>query len=97
MDDIDTRIVSGLKDPWKFIFVDADIAMLGGLVGLGTLLAGVPVLACVALGGCVGYALHASRKGKPRGFGRHLAYWYFPPAFSRLKRVPPMWALRTVG
>ena len=45
----------------------------------------------------VGYVLHTSRKGKPKGFVRHLVYWYLPPTMTRLQRVPPNWAPRTVG
>jgi hypothetical protein len=41
--------------------------------------------------------MHTSRKGKPKGYARHLAYWHLPPMVSRLQRVPPAWAERTVG
>jgi|APDOM4702015118_1054815.scaffolds.fasta_scaffold673646_1 type IV conjugative transfer system protein TraL len=97
MDDHDMQIVSGLKDPWKFLFVDMDIAMLSVMVGFGLMLAGFSSLVAGAGGVGMAYLMHASRKGKPRGHARHLAYWYLPPVATRLRRVPPMWASRTVG
>ena len=97
MDDHDTLIVMGLKDPWKFIFVDMDIAMVACFVGVMLLAAGLPIPLVLGGGGGVGYLMHASRKGKPKGYAAHLTYWYLPPSVSRLKCVPPIWASRTVG
>lgn len=97
MEDNDQLIVMGLKDPWKFIFVDMDIAMVSASVGFGLLTTGMPTPAVVGVACAVGYAMHKARKGKPRGYASHVAYWYFPPFVSRLKCVPPMWAYRTVG
>lgn len=97
MEDHDMNIVSGLKDPWKFLFVDMDIAMVSACVGFLALTAGAPTPAVVAIGAGVGYGMHASRKGRPKGFARHLAYWYLPRAVTQLRAVPPMWSLRTVG
>jgi type IV conjugative transfer system protein TraL len=97
MDDHDMLLVMGLKDPWKFLFVDMDIAMVAACAGFMALSAGYPTPVVVAVGGGVGYVMHAARKGKPKGYARHLSYWYLPPIFSLLKRVPPVWAQRTVG
>jgi type IV conjugative transfer system protein TraL len=97
MDDFDTAIVKGLKDPWKFLFVDMDIALVSAMVGFFSLSAGAPTPLVVAIAGGVGYLMHIARKGKPRGYASHLAYWYLPPSVTRLKRVPPTWAARTVG
>jgi type IV conjugative transfer system protein TraL len=97
MNDLDMNIVTGLKDPWKFLFVDMDVAMVAGGVGCTVLNAGYSPTIVVLVAGIVGYVMHAARKGKPKGYARHLTYWYLPPAVSGLKRVPPMWASRTVG
>ncbi len=97
MDDHDMQIVMGLKDPWKFLFVDMDIAMLSACIGFALMTMGVPTPLMVGMAAGVGYVLHTSRKGKPKGFARHLVYWYLPPTISRLQRVPPNWAARTVG
>lgn len=97
MEDHDTLIVMGLKDPWKFIFVDMDIAMLAACIGFALLTTGLPTPVVVGAAGAVGYVLHKSRKGKPRGYAKHWAYWHLPPSISRLQRVPPNWSSRTVG
>jgi type IV conjugative transfer system protein TraL len=97
MDDHDMQIVMGLKDPWKFLFVDMDIAMVASCAGFAALSAGLPTPLVVLLGGGLGYGMHAMRKGKPKGYAKHFAYWHLPPAFTRLKRVPPAWAQRTLG
>ena len=95
--DPDMEIVSGLRDPWKFLFVDMDIAMLSAGIGFMLLTSGLgPPLALVG-GVGFGYAVHVLRKGKPKGYARHLRYWYLPPIMSGLKRVPAAWAHRTVG
>ena len=91
------NIVKGLKDPWKFLFVDMDVAMAGAMVGFIALSAGFPTPVVVAAGAGVSYGMHALRKGKPKGFAAHLAYWYLPPAVTRLRRAPPVWSSRTVG
>lgn len=97
MDDHDTKIVAGLKDPWKFLWVDMDIAMAAACVGFGLLSTGLPTPVVVGGAAAVGYVLHTSRKGKPRGYARHWAYWHLPPLWTRLQRVPPCWCRRTVG
>lgn len=97
MEDHDMSIVKGLKDPWKFLFVDMDIALVASMVGFIVLSAGYPTTVVVGVAVGVGYLMHSVRKGKPRGFATHLAYWYLPPAVTQLKRVPPMWCMRTVG
>jgi type IV conjugative transfer system protein TraL len=91
------QLVSGLKDPWKLLFVDMDVAFIAAIAGFLLMSMGLATMFAVGGGVLVGYALHSSRKGKPRGYARHFAYWHFPPAISRLKRVPPMWATRTLG
>ena len=97
MDDHDTLIVMGLKDPWKFIFVDLDIAGVAMCVGFVLLTMGLPTPLVLVSAIAVGYGMHALRKGKPKGFAAHLTYWYLPPVLSQLKCVPPVWAARTVG
>ena len=97
MDDPDTRIVAGLKDPWKFLFVDMDIAMLALPVAMGLMLVGLSILPAGAGAVGVAYALHAVRKGRPKGYARHFAYWHLPPIATQLSRVPPNWAPRTLG
>jgi type IV conjugative transfer system protein TraL len=97
MDDHDMKIVMGLKDPWKFLFVDMDVAMVAGAVGCVALNAGYSPTVVVIAAGVTGYLMHAARKGKPKGFARHFIYWHLPPTVSGLKRVPPAWATRTVG
>ena len=67
MDDPDTQIVMGLKDPWKFLFVDMDIAMAAACFGFGLLTMGLPTPVVVAGGGALGYVMHKARKGKPKG------------------------------
>ena len=91
------QIVNGLKDPWKFLFVDMDIAMLSTCLGFAMLTMGLPTPVVVVAAAALGYVMHTSRKGKPKGYARHLVYWYLPPMVSRLQRVPPNWAERTVG
>jgi type IV conjugative transfer system protein TraL len=97
MEDHDMTLVSGLKDPWKLLFVDMDVAFMAAVAGFMLMAMGLATMFAIGGGVLVGYGLHTSRKGRPKGFARHVAYWYFPPAFSRLKRVPPMWATRTLG
>lgn len=97
MDDHDMQIVTGLKDPWKFLFVDMDIAMLGSIVGFMLMATGLSTMWAGVGGIGFAYAMHASRKGKPRGYARHFAYWYLPPVATRLRSVPPVWTHRTVG
>jgi len=97
MNDPDMLVVMGLKDPWKFLFVDADIAMLACCVGFVVLSMGMPTPVVVAAGGGVGFVMHTARKGKPKGYTQHFMYWHLPPALSRLKCVPPNWAARTIG
>jgi conjugal transfer pilus assembly protein TraL len=72
-DDVDTYIVSRLGDPWKFLFLDFDVAMLSALVMLVFFTAELHVLGGV-VGGGLGYWLHRSRQNKPRGYLRHLGY-----------------------
>lgn len=97
MDDHDTLIVSRLKDPWKFLFIDMDIAMLAATVGFALMLMGMGTIVMVGGALTVGYYLHKQRQGRPRGFARHLCYWYLPPALSFLKRTPAPFCQRTVG
>jgi type IV conjugative transfer system protein TraL len=97
MEDHDMQIVAGLKDPWKFLFVDMDVAMASMCFGFALLTMGLSTPVVVAAATALGYAMHISRKGKPKGYARHLAYWHLPPMVSRLHRVPPAWAERTVG
>jgi type IV conjugative transfer system protein TraL len=96
-DDHDMQIVMGLKDPWKLLFVDMDVAFLSAVAGFLGMTMGLSTMFAIGLGLVVGYGLHSTRKGKPRGYGKHFAYWHFPPSFLRLKRVPPAWAQRTLG
>lgn len=95
-DDVDTYIVSRLGDPWKFLFVDFDVAMLSGLLMLGLFTAGLQLLG-VALGGGLGYCLHRSRQNKPRGYMRHLGYWLLPHSLSFLRRTPPSYCMEMLG
>lgn len=97
MTDHDTLLVSGLKDPWKFLFVDMDVAMLAVLVSMLLMIVGLSAVMAAAGGGGFAYVLHVSRRGKPKGFARHFSYWYFPPVVTQLRSVPPVWAHRTVG
>lgn len=94
--DVDTYIVSRLGDPWKFLFVDFDVAMLSGLLMLGLFTAGLQLLG-VVLGGGLGYWLHRSRQNKPKGYMRHLGYWLLPHGCSFLKRTPPSYCLEILG
>ena len=96
-EDHDTTIVSRLKDPWKFLFVDMDIAMLGSTIGIALLMAGLNTFIVMAVPGLIGYWVHKARQDRPRGYVRHLCYWYLPPVLSRLQRTPPMYCIRTVG
>ena len=95
-DDIDTWIVSRLGDPWKFLFVDFDVAMLSGLVMLVFFTAGLQLLGA-AVGGGLGYWMHRSRQNKPRGYLLHLGYWLLPHALSLLKRTPPSYCMEMLG
>jgi type IV conjugative transfer system protein TraL len=97
MEDHDTQIVSRLKDPWKFLFIDMDVAMLSATFGFALMFMGVPNLIMLACSGALGYYLHTSRQGRPRGFARHVWYWYFPTLRNQLKRTPPSYNHRTVG
>jgi len=97
MDELDTEIVARLKDPWKFLFVDMDIAMLGAIVGMGALFAGLNTFFVIALPVAVGYVIHKSREARAKGFLRHLCYWHLPPAVMRLKRTPPSYSTRSIG
>jgi type IV conjugative transfer system protein TraL len=97
MDDHDTNIVSRLKDPWKFMFVDMDIAMLGAVIGMCALFAGLNTFFVVALPCGVGYLVHKSRESKAKGFLRHFGYWHLPPLVVPMKRTPPPYTVRTIG
>ena len=55
MDDHDSHIVMGLKDPWKFLFVDMDIAMAAACCGFLLLTMGLPTPVVVGGGGALGY------------------------------------------
>lgn len=91
------QIVMGLKDPWKFLFVDMDIAMVAICAGFGAMTASMPTLLALGFGVGIGYGMHAMRKGKARGYAKHFTYWYLPPLMNPLQRVPPAWSLRTLG
>jgi type IV conjugative transfer system protein TraL len=95
--DRDTEIVTRLNDPMKFIFVDMDIAMLCGAIFLTLLMSGLPTVITVAVPGGIGYLMHQSRQDKPRGYVKHWLYWYMPPVALQLRRVPPMYCVRTAG
>lgn len=97
MPDHDQQIVAHLKDPWRFIFIDMDIAFLAGAVGLLVAGAGAPAHVTVIAASAFAYAIHSIRRGRPKGFAKHFAYWYLPPTVVRLRRLPPMWSMRTVG
>lgn len=97
MDDNDTLIVSRLKDPWKFLLVDMDVAMVSGTVGMGLFSSGLNILIVFAVAGGIGYTMHAVRTNRPKGFVQHLMYWWLPPAMTKLKRTPPMFIVRTAG
>jgi type IV conjugative transfer system protein TraL len=96
-DNLDTQIVSGLKDPWKFLFVDMDVAMAAAGVGFLLLTVGLTPPFVLGGGAGFGYFLQRLRKGKPRGYARHLRYWHFPPSVNGLRRIPRPWAQRTIG
>lgn len=95
--DLDSQIVSRLKDPWKFVFVDMDIAVLCSGLGFTLMLSEINTLIAMAAAGSVGFYLHKSRQDKPPGYLAHKAYWYFPQGVLGLKRVPPQYCLYTVG
>lgn len=95
--DPDSDIVSRLNDPFKFLFVDMDLAMLCSGIFLTLLMSGLPTLLTLAVPGGIGYFLHKSRQDKPRGFVQHWLYWYMPSALLQLRAMPPMWCIRTVG
>ncbi len=95
-EDIDTYIVSKLADPWKFLFVDFDIAMVRGLVPLLFILSGQHVLGAL-LGGGLGYWLHGNRQNKPKGYLKHICYWLLPPWASFLRRTPPSYCMEMLG
>jgi type IV conjugative transfer system protein TraL len=97
MSEHDTEIVTGLKDPWKFLFLDMDIAMVAFSVGFMALTTGAPTPVVMGVAATVGYLMHASRKGHAKGFAMHFGYCYMPPVISRARRMPPMWSVRTVG
>ena len=95
-EDVDTYIVSRLGDPWKFLFVDFDIAMISGLVLLVFFMAKLQMVGAAVAGG-LGYWLHTSRQNKARGHLRHLGYWLMPPGISGLKRTPPSYCMEMLG
>ena len=97
MDDHDTLIVSRLKDAWKFLFVDMDIAMLGASIGIALLMSGLNTFIVMTVPAAIGYWMHKARQDKPRGYLAHLTYWWLPPMLQQLKRTPPMYCVRTVG
>ncbi len=97
MDDNDTQIVSRLKDPWKFMFVDMDIAMLGAVIGMCALFAGLNTFFVIAIPVGVGFLIHKSRESKAKGFLRHFSYWHLPPMVMPMKRTPPPYTTRTIG
>jgi type IV conjugative transfer system protein TraL len=95
--DPDTQIVTRLTEPWKFLFVDIDIAMLAVMIGAALVMSGCNTIVAMGSGIGAGYWLHKARQYRPRGFVAHLAYWWLPPSVLRLKRTPPMYCVRTVG
>lgn len=97
MSDHDQQIVTGLKDPWKFIFIDMDIAILAGAVGMLAVGAGASSTVTVLIASAFAYLIHSFRRGRPKGFAKHFAYWYLPPSVVRLRTLPPMWSPRSVG
>jgi type IV conjugative transfer system protein TraL len=96
-DDHDTLILSRLRDPWKFLMLDADIGMLAVCVGIAMLSMDMHIFVVVGAPIAVGYGMHKLRQDKPKGFGAHLRYWYFPPLMSQLKRTPDSHCHRTLG
>lgn len=97
MDDHDSEIATRLGDPFKFIFVDMDIAVLCGMIFLVLLMSGLPTLVTVVVPGGIGYFVHKSRQDKPRGYLKHQIYWFMPPMALPLRCVPPMYCVRTAG
>ena len=97
MDDLDTQILARLKDPWKFMFIDMDIAMIGVSVGMCALFAGLNTVVVIALSVVVGYLIHKARESRAKGFVRHLCYWHLPPLLVHLKRTPPSYTTRSIG
>lgn len=91
------QILSRLRDPWKFLFVDMDIAILCACIGMTLLMSGLPTLAVVALPSGLGYWIHRGRADKVRGAARHWLYWWMPPLLQPLRRIPPMYCVLTVG
>ena len=88
--------MSRLGDPWKFLFLDFDVAMVSALVMLAFFTAGLQMLGGV-LGGALGYWMHRSRQDKPRGYVRHLCYWLLPQVLFPLKRTPPSYCMEMLG
>ncbi len=94
--DPDTYIVARLGDPWKFMFVDFDIAMISGLVLMLFFMSGHNMLG-TAIGGGLGYWLHNNRQNKPKGYLRHVSYWLLPHRVSFLQRTPPSYCMEMLG
>lgn len=97
MDDHDTLIVSHLRDPWKLILVDMDIALMCSMFGGLMLVSDVPILLVVGIPMAVGWKWQSLRRDLPKGFIAHLLYWFFPPRLLPLKAVPPSHCNQTVG
>jgi type IV conjugative transfer system protein TraL len=93
--DHDTYILSRLKDPWKFLMLDADIGVVAVAVGFLAMSMNAPTLVMVGAAAGVAYVMHKFREGRPKGWAAHWRYWYLP---SRgLKRTPASSCHRTVG
>jgi type IV conjugative transfer system protein TraL len=96
MDDHDTMMLSRLKDPWKFLMLDMDIAMVAVSVGFGAMSMNAPQLVMVGAPAAVAYAMHKFREGRPKGWAAAWRYWHFPLSPS-LKRTPASHCHRTIG
>ncbi len=98
-DDHDTLICSRLKDPWKFLMVDMDVAMVCMPMGFLLMNMGAHIFIVIGIPFAVGYLWHKWRDGKPKGAGAHWRYWYLPKfgPINRLKATPDSHCHRTIG
>lgn len=95
--DLDAQLLSRLKDPWKFLMLDMDIAMLAVMVGFGALSMNAHMFVVIGAPAAVAFAMHNFRKGRPNGWGAHFRYWHLPYRLTGLKRTPPSHCHRTIG
>mgnify|MGYP000854610234 CR=1 FL=1 len=81
--DPDTIIISSIKDPWKLLVLDIDIAMgVAPTAFLGFILKHELIGLAIAV--AVAYKWQTSRNNNPKGFAFRWLWWHTPASLWRM-------------